>query len=319
MPYWLVVTSPDNFRHDREVLGFELQGFPFKFRKQVQRMKIGDRVVYYIMNLQKFGATATITGEYFEDSTKTWTDDHEMWPARRSSKPDNVLNDDELIDAKRLVPDLAFIKRKDKWGVFFQGSIKTIPEEDFKLIESEMKKVIAKRSEDKTVKPVAVQIEPKSEDECEKEIMQLPLQASSLHDRLGEMLEQIGSWMDYNTQTRHKIAPGHAYELDVAWLSGKNPEVAIEIQISGNLTEAKDRLAQARKFNYRKVILVLKEAELQRLNLIMKHEPDLRSWMEAWSIGAIYEMYKAGETFFKYYRGLREAVYKDKKELELVR
>jgi hypothetical protein len=140
-----------------------------------------------------------------------------------------------------------------------------------------MKKVIAKRSEDKTVKPVAVQIEPKSEDECEKEIMQLPLQANSLHDRLGEMLEQIGSWMDYNTQTRHKIAPGHAYELDVAWLSSKNPEVAIEIQISGNLTEAKDRLAQARKFNYRKVILVLKEADLQRLNLIMKHEPDLRS------------------------------------------
>jgi hypothetical protein len=25
-----------------------------------------------------------------------------MWPARRPSKPDNVLNDDELIDAKRL-------------------------------------------------------------------------------------------------------------------------------------------------------------------------------------------------------------------------
>jgi len=277
-------------------------------------MQSGDRVVYYITKLQKFGATTTLTGDYFEDSTKIWTDDHEMWPARRPSKPDNVLNDDELIDAKRLVPDLTFIKSKDAWGSHI-GITKTIPEEDFKLIESEMKKVISKRSEDKETD----RFERKTEGECENEIMQLPLQANSLHDRLGEMLEQIGSWMDYNTQTRHKIAPGHAYELDVAWLSGKNPEVAIEIQISGNLTEAKDRLAQARKFNYRKVILVLKEAELQRLNLIMKHEPDLRSWMEAWSIGAIYEMYKAGETFFKYYRGLREAVYKDKKELELVR
>jgi hypothetical protein len=51
----------------------------------------------------------------------------------------------------------------------------------------------------------------------------------------------------------------------------------------------------------------------------MKHEPDLRSWMEAWSIGAIYEMYSAGETFFKYYLKLRESVYIDKKELELVK
>lgn len=319
MQYWLVVTSPDNFRLDRETINFKLQGYSYRMRKQVQKMAVGDRVVYYIMKLQKFGATATITGDYYEDSSKTWTDDKEMWPARRPSKPDIVLNDDELIDTKRLVPDLTFIKRKDVWGIYFQGSIKPIPEEDFKLIESEMKKVIAKRSIEKPPKPVIKVGNPKTEAEYEEEIMELPLQSNSLHDRLGEMLEQIGSWMGYNTQTRHKIVPDHAYELDVAWLSGKNPEVAIEIQVSGSLTEAKDRLAQARKFNYRKVILVLKEVDLQRLNLLMKHEPDLRSWMEAWSIGAIYEMYKAGETFFKYYLKLREAVYKDKKELELVK
>ena len=141
-----------------------------------------------------------------------------------------------------------------------------------------------------------------SENEFENLILDLSLEAKSLHDRLGEMLEQIGTWMDYNTQTRHKITPGHSYELDVAWLTGKNPEVAIEVQISGNITEAKDRLAQARKFNYRKVIMVLRDKDLTRLNSLMQFEPDLRSWMEAWSIGAVYEMYKAGEGFFKYYR-----------------
>jgi hypothetical protein len=50
----------------------------------------------------------------------------------------------------------------------------------------------------------------------------------------------------------------------------------------------------------------------------MKHEPDLRSWMEAWSIGSVYEMYQAGEKFFHYYHKLREAIYKDKKELEMI-
>jgi predicted RNA-binding protein len=319
MRYWLVVTSPANFRHDRDVLGFKVQGLALRFRKQVQKMAIGDRIAYYIMKLQKFGATATITGDYYEDQAKVWTDDEEMWPARRPSKPDIVLNDDELIDAKKLIPDLSFIPKKDVWGVYFQGSIKTIPEEDFRLIESEMRKVIAERpKEDQPEAAKESVVIPVAEEDFEREILELPLQSNSLHDRLGEMLEQIGSWMDYNTQTRHKITPDHAYELDVAWLSGRNPEVAVEVQISGNLTEAKDRLAQARKFNYRKVILVLKRADLARLNLIMRHEPDLRSWMEAWSIGSVYKMYTAGEKFFKYYRRMIEATYKDKRELELV-
>lgn len=319
MQYWLIVTSPDNFKYDREHLNFKYQGLPNRFRKQVQRMKIGDRVVYYIMKIQKFGATATITGEYYSDFSKVWTDKDEMWPARIPSEPDVVLDDDELVDAKKLIPDLSFIEKKEFWGTYFQGSIKNIPEEDFKLIESEMKKIVAERQKPEKPQPAAVKTKEITESEYEKAILELPLQSNSLHDRIGEMLEEIGSWMDYNTQTRHKITPDHAYELDVAWLSGKNPEVAIEIQISGNITEAKDRLAQARKFNYRKVIIVLKEQDLNRLNLIMKHEPDLRSWMEAWSIGSIYEMYQAGGKFFKYYRKLKEAIYKDKIELGLIK
>jgi predicted RNA-binding protein len=320
MKYWMVVTSSENFRFDREFLQFKTQGIPYRLRKQLQRSQTGDRVVYYIMKLQKFGATATITGEYFEDNSKLWTDKDEMWPARRPSEPDIILQDDELIDAKKLVPDLSFIEKKESWGVYFQGSFKTIPEEDFRLIESEMKKIIAERQKPRTegVLEPTDDGQPKTEKEFEKAIMQLPLNQKTLHDRIGEMLEEIGSWMDYNTQIKHKITPDHAYELDVAWLSGKNPEVAIEIQIAGNLTEAKDRLAQARKFNYRKVVMVLRDDDLKRLNLIMKHEEDLRAWMEAWSIGSIYNMYKSGERFFNYYRKLNESIYKDKKELDLV-
>jgi predicted RNA-binding protein len=315
MKYWLIVTSYENFRYDREILGFKLQGLPHRFRKQVQRMQIGDKVVYYIMKLQKFGAIATITGDYFEDSTQRWVNDDEMWPARRDSKPDIVLLDDELIDVKRLVNDLSFIKRKNVWGVFFQGSIRNIPEDDFRLIESEMKKI---RAETKIPELLTSPDFNKTEEDYENKIMSLTLQSKTLHDRLGEMLEQIGSWMDYNTQTRHKIIPGHAYELDVAWLTGKNPEIAIEIQISGNIVEAKDRLAQAKKFNYRKVILVVKCQDMKRLNAIINFDPELRNWIEAWSIGAVWEMYNAGKLFFNYFHKLREAIYKDKKELQLI-
>lgn len=84
MQYWLVVTSFENFKMDREILGFKLQGLPYRFRKQVQKMQIGDRVVYYIMKLQKLGATATITGDYTEDSSKIWIDNDEMWPGKKT-------------------------------------------------------------------------------------------------------------------------------------------------------------------------------------------------------------------------------------------
>jgi hypothetical protein len=47
MKYWLIVTSPETFRYDREVLKFKVQGFPNHFRKQVQRMEIANRVVHY--------------------------------------------------------------------------------------------------------------------------------------------------------------------------------------------------------------------------------------------------------------------------------
>lgn len=318
--YWLVVTSLDNFRHDRDVLGFQYQGLPHRFRKQVQRMQPSDRVVYYIMGAQKFGAVATITGTYFEDHKKLWTNDDEVWPARCRSKLDFALNDDEFLDAKKLIDDLSFIENKKFWGIYFQGSIKQIPEVDFKLIESEIRKIAGDRVQPSTPQQISTPSpkEPKAEGEFEKAIMSLPLQAVSFHDRIGEMLEQIGSWMDYNTQTRHRITPDHAYQLDVAWLNGRNPEIAIEIQDKGNITEAKDRLAQARKFNYRKVIIVLKQSDITRLNQIMKHEPELRSWMEAWSIGAVYKMYMAGEKFFRYYKQLKESIYKEKNELMLV-
>ena len=182
-----------------------------------------------------------------------------------------------------------------------------------------MKKIIADRIPGDNEKPVkGAKMETMSEMQYEEEIMKLPFVENSLHDRIGKMLDQIGTWMDFNSQTRYKITPDHAYELDVAWLSGKNPEIAFEIQIGGNLTEAKDRLAQARKFNYRKVIMVLKEKDLTRLNKMMKHEPELRNWMDIWSVESVYQMYLSGESFFQYYKKLSDSSYKEKSKLEFV-
>ena len=40
--------------------------------------------------------------------------------------------------------------------------------------------------------------------------------------------------------------------------------------------------------------------------------------MVTWSVDEAYQIFKAGESFFKYYRHFRESIYKDKQTLALV-
>ena len=312
--YWLISTSPENFQASKSQ-GFSVVGFKERNRRQVQRVKPGDRLVYYISRKQKFGAISEATSSYyFDDKTKIWTEEDEIWPCRFKVKPVFVLTDDELLDVKKLVPHLTFItekQKKVKWGLAFHQSLRVIPEEDFKFIESEMKKILSK-----SFGPPERGL--LTEKQVKEAVIALPLENRSLHDRLGEMLETIGSWMGYNVSTHHKITPDHRQELDVAWLRGKNPEVAIEIQIGGSLIEAIDRLAQARDFNYRKVIMVIEEDQLSDLNARLKFD-QLKNWLDAWSIQAVYRLYTNGRSFFELYEKLQESRYRERTEIELVK
>ena len=318
--YWLISTSPENFEIDRQN-NFTVQGFTNRFRRLVSQVKPGDKFVLYINRLQKIGAICEATSSfYYDDKKRIWVEDNEMWPCRFKTRPLLVLGDEELLAIKKLVPSLSFITPKQRvttWGLAFHQSLRTIPEEDFELIESEMRKT--KGAFPSSEGPLIVWGKTVfSEEQAKQAIMDLQLQSNSLHDRIGEMLETIGSRMGYNAYTRHKVTPEHAVELDVAWLQGKNPEVAIEIQIGGNIVEAKDKLAQAKKFNYRKVIIVIEESQLPRLNAIVRFD-ELIDWMDAWSIQAVYKLYTSGMSFLDLYEQMKESRYKKKTDVEFVK
>lgn len=314
--YWLITTSPENFKVDKETQGFTVQGLKERHKKTVMKFKPGDKVVYYINQISKLGAIATITsGYYYDDETRIWTDEDEIWPSRAKSKPDIVLEDDELLDIKRLIKDLSFIKDKEHWSLFVRGSVRKIPEEDYLLIESEMRKILSRRGVTKKLEPPKRDLE--TEENYKEAIMKLSLNSNSLHDRIGDMLQTVGSWMGFNTNTRFRITPESAYQLDVAWLSGKNPEVAIEIQIGGNLDSAIRKLREAREFNYRKVILVIEEEQIIRLNAVLRFDP-IRNWLDAWSIRSVYELYANGQRFFELYDKMSESRYRERKEVDLI-
>jgi predicted RNA-binding protein len=314
--YWLVTTSPENFKVDKETSGFTVQGLKERHKKTVMKFGPGDKVVYYINRISKLGAIATITsGYYHDDKTRIWTDEDEIWPSRAKSRPEIILEDDELLDIKKLIKQLSFIKNKDHWSLFVRGSIRPIPEEDYLLIESEMRKTLSReRITEKVERPLEGL---KTESDYIKAVMKLPLNSESLHDRIAEMLQTVGSWMEFNTNTRFRITPESAYQLDVAWLSGKNPEVAIEVQIGGNIDSAIIKLREAREFNYRKVILVIEEEQISRLSAVLRFDP-IRNWLDAWSIKSVYELYTNGQKFFELYDKLKEARYRERKELELI-
>lgn len=316
--YYIITTSPENFEIDRKKSGFTVQGLKDKHKKTVQKWKSGDRIIYYINKISKFGAIAEIISGYYRDETKIWTENDELWPSRAKSKPIIILEKDEFMDVRKYVDKLSFIKDKfspEFWGLAFQGSVREIPEEDYQFIESEMRKVISRREFKEKKKVTKKKL--KKEEDFEKAILEFPLESKSLHDRIGEMLATIGSWMGYNTYTRHKITPEHNQELDVAWLKEKNPAVAIEIQIGGSIPSAISNLTQAKKFNYRKVIMVIKENQLKELNDRIKFD-EIRYWLDAWSIKSVYEMYQSGESFFRLYENIEESRFRDRKTLDLV-
>ena len=61
--YWMVASSLQNFNITKN-MGFKSQGLMSKQRRKAQRMEPGDRLVFYITGIRKFGATATVTVSY---------------------------------------------------------------------------------------------------------------------------------------------------------------------------------------------------------------------------------------------------------------
>jgi predicted RNA-binding protein len=316
--YFIVTTSPENFEIDRKISGFKIQGLKDRHKKTVQKWEPGDRIIYYINKIGKFGGISEIISGYYRDDTRIWTEKDELWPSRAKSRPIIILEKEDFLDARRYIDKLSFIRDRfspEFWGLAFQGSVREIPEEDYQFIESEMRKIISKRGvlkQDEKIKG-----EFKSEEAIEEAISKLPLESTSLHGRIGEMLVTIGSWMGYNTYTGYKITPEHNQKLDVAWLKEKNPAVAIEVQIGGSIPSAIANLTQAKKFNYRKVIIVIKENKLRELNDRIKFD-EIRYWLDAWSIRSVFEMFQSGESFIGLYEKIEESRFRDRKNIDLI-
>jgi hypothetical protein len=144
--YWIIVSSPDNFARSREI-GFTMQGIKTRHRKKAERMKPGDRIVYYLTGLKAFGGISTITSPYFESHDRIWASGDpkkqaEDYPYRVQTSPDLILDEGAYADAEPIARQMAYVARwpAANWTLAFQGNVHEISAGDFDLIRDVLSK-----------------------------------------------------------------------------------------------------------------------------------------------------------------------------------
>jgi hypothetical protein len=148
--HWLITMSPENYAITR-TMHFNLLGLRSRHRKKAERVAVGDRVLYYVLNERIFPATATVTSAYFEDRHLTWVNRErpdDPFPYRVHTQPNLVLEPGEGLDAQAIAPRLLYLKRwaPEQWFLALQGDVHLLSSQDFQLVEREMQRIADSRA-----------------------------------------------------------------------------------------------------------------------------------------------------------------------------
>jgi Uncharacterized protein conserved in archaea len=143
MTYWIVVGSEENMRI-AEARGFDMFGFKSTRRSEASQMKPGDKLIFYLTKIMKFGGLAEITSDYFEDHASVFRSEKkpgEDYPFRVKVKPLIVLEPDQYLDVREIAPGMEYTKKwpAQHWRLAFQGNLHQIPASDYKKLESLLK------------------------------------------------------------------------------------------------------------------------------------------------------------------------------------
>ena len=141
--YWIVVGSEDNMLIAKS-RGFDFFGFKSTRRREAAEMRPGDKLIFYLTGIMKFGGLASVTSEYFEDHSKVFVNKKkpgEDYPFRVQVQPDLILEPPQYLDVREVAPRLEYTKKwpTEHWRLAFQGNLHRIPEGDYQLILGEMK------------------------------------------------------------------------------------------------------------------------------------------------------------------------------------
>jgi hypothetical protein len=131
---WILTGSPDNFAATRE-RGFRLIGMKQGRRRQAMEIEPGDRIVFYLTRVGRFGGSVVIASEMFEDRAPVWPGkpgNPDPYPWRFETEPDVVLDEHEWVPAEELKDDLEHVRKwpPEHWKLAFQGQLRAVSDAD---------------------------------------------------------------------------------------------------------------------------------------------------------------------------------------------
>ncbi len=136
--YWLCITTRENWEIVRK---HNVWGVSDRHLKTLRRVRPGDKLVFYVKQKLRGGEKypPMIVGIY-EAEGEPYRDEKQifsggLYPWRIRVKPIKLGE----IEFKPLIPKLKFIKNKQAWTGYLMGkAMRQIPEEDYRLIESQL-------------------------------------------------------------------------------------------------------------------------------------------------------------------------------------
>ncbi len=142
MSSWITSISLGNFELSCS-RGLSVVGYTKRTLNLCRKIELGDKVIFYILGIHKFGAIAKVTSSLYTDDTPYWPND--VWPYRFAIKPEIILPREKMIDISYFLPFLSFItqrmKQSGNWGMALRQNPKQILQRDSDVLELEMKKL----------------------------------------------------------------------------------------------------------------------------------------------------------------------------------
>ena len=141
MSNWIVVGSSENFEIAKS-RGFDMVGFKDKRKRESASMEPGDKLIFYLIGIMKFGGVAEVTGAAFEDDSpvfKTEKKPGEKYSNRIPTKPVRILDEDRYLDVKEYADQLEMTRaRGEYWRLAFQGNLHKLTDNDFTLLKKDI-------------------------------------------------------------------------------------------------------------------------------------------------------------------------------------
>ena len=138
--FWLLVTHPANFK----IMKLKnIAAMKAKRKSFAEKVEVGDKVVFYLTKIGKFGGVAEFKSKFREDKSKIFTEEKpgETHPWRFDVKFEVALSEDQYVSAENFKDKLKYLK---KWPakyckLGFQGNVHEIPKEDYEILVTAMR------------------------------------------------------------------------------------------------------------------------------------------------------------------------------------